>query len=360
MMQPLDIILLAISFSNPSKFAYRQSILSNAKQSLQIPTYDGSDQVVHPSIIDFRNEYNQETWSGYRYWMVLTPFPYNQEKYENPSLYASHDGFSWIIPPKITNPLDKVPESGKGFFSDPDMIYNPVTDQLWIYYRFTNLDIMEMKLIRINSDLTMEKPVTLMEKKSWSHDDNRYRSLSIWREAPDRWHLWGSGGEKKAPYSTNYFFSTDGQHWEEPQRVVNENGSDPFQALGLSNWHMSARPNPKERRVEFLVYTTIISPVRKNLFFEKNPIVYAECPMNFPTRFMTPICSPCLLPSKTGWDSGHLYRCSFQIVDNGTGYTYKVWYSAAGSDGQWHLGYTEGCIGTSYRKETMKSSVNPF
>ena len=46
--------------------------------------------------------------------------------------------------------------------------------------------------------------------------------------------------------------------------------------------------------------------------------------MDSPTLFRTPITSPVLLPSKSGWDNGHLYRCSFQIIDDGTGYLYTI------------------------------------
>jgi hypothetical protein len=336
--------------------AMQVPLLPNSKQALQIQTYDGSGQVVHPSVIDFVNEYGIDAWSGYRYWMVLTPYPQSQDQFENPSLYASYDGFTWVVPHTITNPLDTASGADKGFLSDPDMIYNPDTDQLWIYYRFVNSDVLKLKLIRVNSDLTLIKPVSVMEKSPWFQEHNRYRSFCMWRESAHRWHMWGGGGEEKAPYSTNYFFSNDGFCWGEPQRVVNDNGLDPFQESGLSNWHMSAKPNKKEKRVEFLVYSTVNSLIRMYLFFNKNPIVYAECSMDSPTLFRTPVASPVLLPSKSGWDSGRLYRCSFQIVDNGAGYLYTLWYSAQGTDGEWHIGFTEGIIGTSYSGKNSDKS----
>jgi len=36
--------------------AFQVPMLPNAKQPIKIPTYDGSGQVVHPSVIDFENE----------------------------------------------------------------------------------------------------------------------------------------------------------------------------------------------------------------------------------------------------------------------------------------------------------------
>jgi hypothetical protein len=331
----------------PSGIAFRFSVLTNARQPLQIPTYDGSGQVVHPSVIDFLHEYGMDAWAGYRYWMVLTPYPQSQDQYENPSLYASHDGITWVVPQNITNPLDQAAGGWeKGFLNDPEMIYNPDNDQIWVYYRFANADALKMLLIKINRDSTLTRPVTIMEQSPWNHKDNRTRSFCLWRESRDRWHMWGGGGEDKPPYNTYYFFSTDGISWGEPQRVLNANGSDPFQAMGLSNWHMSARPNKQEKRVEFLVYATLNNP---NFIKNKNPIVYAECPMDSPASFSTPLSSPVLLPSANGWDNRHIYRCSFQIVDDGTRYLYRIWYSALGSEGKWHIGYTEGHMTTVHK-----------
>lgn len=44
---------------------------------LDLPTYDGSGQLVHPDIVK---------WKG-SVWFVATPYPYGMEEYENPCLY---------------------------------------------------------------------------------------------------------------------------------------------------------------------------------------------------------------------------------------------------------------------------------
>jgi hypothetical protein len=347
----ISLIITSTLIASPLIFAFKNPILKNADQPLLIQTYDGSDQVVHPSIIDFQNEYGIDEWSGYRYWMVLTPYPFGQDQYENPSLYASHDGFKWDVPQNITNPLDKGRGGlDMGFLSDPEMIYNPDTNQIWVYYRFASTEILKMQLIQINPDLTMTKPVIVMDASPWSQNDNKYRSFCIWRESTNRWHMWGGGGVANDPYNTYYFFSTDGFHWGEPRLVLNQDGVNPFQALGLSNWHMSAKPNKKEGRIEFLVYSHDIRPLQMQPFSFNDPIVYAECSMNSPTLFKTPITSPVLLPSEKGWDNNQVYRCTFQIIDDKTRYLYKIWYSAEGKDGKWRLGYTDGYLPTSYSK----------
>ena len=79
--------------------------LLNASTFLNIPTTDNSEQACHPSIIDFRNEYNKSAWHGYRYWMAYTPYTNGSNSVENPSLIASNNGIDWVVPTGISNPL---------------------------------------------------------------------------------------------------------------------------------------------------------------------------------------------------------------------------------------------------------------
>ena len=59
------------------------SILKNAPQPELIPTYDGSNQSTHPSVLQF-----DTPWNGYRFWMAMTPYPFNYDGLEDPSVLA--------------------------------------------------------------------------------------------------------------------------------------------------------------------------------------------------------------------------------------------------------------------------------
>jgi hypothetical protein len=50
-------------------------LLQNASKPVSTPTYEGSGEAVHPSVIDFKTEYNLSEWNGFRYWMACTPYP---------------------------------------------------------------------------------------------------------------------------------------------------------------------------------------------------------------------------------------------------------------------------------------------
>lgn len=321
------------------------TILQNARKPLNIPTYDGSNQVVHPSVIDFLAEYGLPQWGGYRFWMVITPYPYGNDASENPSIYSSDDGINWFTPPNIKNPIDSAPGGWKkGFNNDPDMVYDPDHDEIWVYFRFASTNQLKVKLIKIKKDHSVSEPITVISQSPWTQSENTHRSLCIWRESSRKWHMWGGGGTKTPPYNVYYRFSEDGIHWGSPDRCVNKGGEDPFQALGYTNWHISCKPNSRENRIEFLSYSNSVSSKSKGI------LLYAECDMKSPTLIRTPIKYPLLYPSEKSWDNGNLYRCSFSISDTGSSYYYRIWYSAQSSKNIWKLGYTGGYLGTKYNE----------
>lgn len=104
---------------------------------LNLKTIDGTDQPYHPSVLYF-----PDGWNGYKYWMVETPYPINvkpyKDRWECPSIHASNDGYDWIIPQGLTNPIDGLSEEQikeKDFFSDPHLVYR--NGVLECFYRFS-------------------------------------------------------------------------------------------------------------------------------------------------------------------------------------------------------------------------------
>ncbi|HUD20969.1 MAG TPA: hypothetical protein VMQ44_02795 [Candidatus Saccharimonadales bacterium] len=92
-----------------------------------IPTYDGSNQPAHPSVV-----YIPGSLSGYTYWMAMTPLPNGTDNTkENPSIVASNDGNTWVVPAGLTNPV--VPYPGGGTYNhDPDLFWDGTL--LWLIY----------------------------------------------------------------------------------------------------------------------------------------------------------------------------------------------------------------------------------
>ena len=110
---------------------------------LTIPTYEYSgkapNNVTHPDVLDFTLVNGAGgtplgTWGGHRFWMAVTPNQEGNSQFENPCLVWSDDGKIWSAE-GIPNPLSVVEREPDGTHNcDNDVIYDPVSDELWVYY----------------------------------------------------------------------------------------------------------------------------------------------------------------------------------------------------------------------------------
>ena len=67
--------------------------------------------------------------------MACTPLAYGNFVFENPEIFASNDGISWVIPESGRNPIVPCPSGPWDYNSDPDLLF--VDKKLWLYYRET-------------------------------------------------------------------------------------------------------------------------------------------------------------------------------------------------------------------------------
>lgn len=104
----------------------------NAKIPLLIETYDGTNQPTHPKLISF-----PESWNGYKYWLVYTPYPDGQPATENPCIAVSNNLYYWTTPNGMTNPLVPSPQNAgmSNYNSDAHLVYRADTDTLECWYR---------------------------------------------------------------------------------------------------------------------------------------------------------------------------------------------------------------------------------
>ena len=98
---------------------------ANGSQPLNLHNYKANTQNVHPKVLYFPNEF-----SGHKYWMAYTPYPYSSDKFENPCIAYSDDGFVWTN--IAGNPIDD--SQGNGYFSDTHLVYNSGTLECWYRY----------------------------------------------------------------------------------------------------------------------------------------------------------------------------------------------------------------------------------
>jgi PST family polysaccharide transporter len=87
----------------------------NKTYTLTIPTYEKSGQAVHPDILyDVTN--NKPNFI-----LTFTPYPFSNDKYENPSILVSLDGLRFFEEFPRLNPLAPVPAFDHN--NDPDIFY---------------------------------------------------------------------------------------------------------------------------------------------------------------------------------------------------------------------------------------------
>src|SRR3954464_15849655 len=93
---------------------------------LSLETYDGSGQAVHPDPAETPGEWG----GGAGEQLFVTPYPNGDASKENPSLFTRTPIDRSLVPSAATNPIAR---PAAGYLSDPDQVYNPETNELWLY-----------------------------------------------------------------------------------------------------------------------------------------------------------------------------------------------------------------------------------
>lgn len=313
-------------------------MLINAPYYLNTPTYDGSGQAVHPSLIDFYSEFGILTWGGFRYWMAMTPYPNGDDAYENPSLLVSQDGIKWIVPPELQWPIDIKPgtknSNPANYNSDPELIFDCDENCLLLYWRESLVGISDL-IWRTRIDETI--PYLIMRKTLCIAVPFKSQFLlmspTVWRKSLTKWSIWTCNGDE-----IYYRSSLNGVHWEEPRRC-NLSFCN-FNQRGIKPWHLSAKPNYFTHKVEFLICGSFPEKQRPMYLW------YAEASFENLLDIQSPFHDFLLKPSQDplGWDNEMIYRSTFtrEMVKCYT--FYRVWYSARSKIGNWHIGFTNGFI----------------
>jgi len=295
--------------------------IENATAPQVTPTYDGSGQVVEPSI-----RVLPSGWNGYEYWLVVQPYPNSDDSKENPSILASNDGASWIVPPGLVNPIDLPTFApSAGHLDDGDLFYDAASNELWVYY--------------IWEDYNGHPVVSHVLRKS-SPDGSHWSSAVDLVHVPgveilsptietigNTYYMWsvngGTAGCNSTGTTVEYRTSGDGVNWSQPQAA---NISQP----GYVIWHIEAASVPSKQEIWMLLaaYPNGGQCGNTVLFFAKS-----ADGTNWKTF------DKAALDVGGNWDGGEIYRSAlFYESDQDL---LRIWYSARGNSG-WRMGYTEG------------------
>lgn len=121
------------------------------KAVLPLTTYDAGGETVHPSVVDCG-----AAWNGYRYWMANTPYPASNNAYENPSIWASNDGATWVVPAGLTNPIVAKPAGVGAYNADPDLLFD--NNKLYVIWNEFASTFKGVKISSSEDGITWSEP----------------------------------------------------------------------------------------------------------------------------------------------------------------------------------------------------------
>jgi len=288
----------------------------NPMLPITIPTYDGSNQTTHPDVLYFENG-----WNGSNYWMVHTPYPYSDEKIENPSIARSTDGVHWTDPVGLKNPIDEPTEQDlldKAHFSDGVLVMVGETMECW--YRYVNRKTDEELFFRRKSTDGVNWSDREIVYNRSNTGVNRMLSPTIIHE-DGKYRMWYVGTGLQVFYTE----SIDGKsNWTKEVEVPIDfiAGEESFRA-----WHIDV---VKEDGLYHLVATTHV-PTGDN---RKRRLFWAisHDGLSFENGKII------LKTSEKGFDNGSVYRCSLVVVDDG----YLLYYGSRNTQGMWKVGLVGG------------------
>lgn len=292
-------------------------VLAQAPAPLITPTYDGKGQATEPTVVYFPG-----SWQGHFYWMVLSPYPYGDARFENPSVLVSEDGQNWSVPSGLSNPV-WLPT--QGHLSDATLLYDDASNQLSIYFLNEILGPEHYFLLRTTS----------ADGSSWSLPEvllsgNNYSVSPTVTKVGSTFYMWtidSDSGCTSRSTMMNRRSSSDGATWSPPEPV---NISQP----GFAIWHLNVISVPSEGQFMSMIAAY---PVGSDCGHTKLFFANSNDGVNW-TTYPRPI-----MDVGSGWDSKEIYRSS--LVYDPERSLFRVWYSASDVKGEWNIGYTE----TSFR-----------
>lgn len=325
-----------------------ENISSNALAPQDFPavygtTQDDYNQHIHPKVLDMEIEKGAgQTWGGYRYWQVNTPFPYlppsfsNPDIYENPCIFASNDGNTWVTPSGVTNPL--FPNAGNnGYNSDTHIAFDPATDTMYMYWREYNANADEQYFCESRStdgwQTKTSKNILFTKSNVVADGANNYLSPVVFKDPYlNKWVSYAIRFLDQAAVNprrnvisreiadTATGFIGDYIDCEMPEWY--ETGTS-----GDSGWHFDIVPDTRVNNGNGRGYTCVVSiSTTGTASGLLKGMVLTSVDGNkwfAPRSFFLP---PNLVPPATNWDGDRIYRPSLVKTTLG----YDVWYSALG------------------------------
>lgn len=302
---------------DPAPYAMPTSAPWNAPSAAIIPTYDGSNEPTHPTVVDMVHETGRP-WHGYRYWMAHTPYPASNATLENPSIVVSNNGYHWHdTEVGISNPI--VPEpAGRGYNSDPDLAWNPDQNRMEMIWR-AMINGEEIKIRSSTDGITWSPEKVLIKAPSGG-----FLSPALVRLASGVWRMFAVTSAEPRQLVYRDAPSPDGP-WGEVSYPATTPGPD-ILGNGRMIWHLDVLPPDAAGVMRGAVVTYPGGAIHPMISHDNGDTwVYGTVPL--------------IQPLSGRWDSGIIYRPTMTYHENGT--HLRLWYPAHRPSPDTRIGFTE-------------------
>jgi hypothetical protein len=262
-------------------------------------------QTVHPDHVSM-----PATWAGAHQYLAITPYPGGSTSSENPSLFASTTDIDWTAPVGVQNPLTRPPAGA--YLSDPDAVFVPETNELWVYYRQVD-SFNTIRVIRSSDGVNFSSPVTVAQGPN-----HQIVSPSIVRRGPGDWLMWSvnaNDGCTASSTTVELRRSSNGLDWSSPEQVN-------LSQSGFFVWHIDVQWIPS--RSEFWAVYNV-----KDSRSCSTPALYLATSAD--GRIWKTYPSPILARGTTPLFTDIVYRSTFAYEPRTD--LIRLWYSGATFEG---------------------------
>ena len=281
---------------------------ASAPIPLTFATYEGSGEVVHPDMVVF-----PEQWNARKYWMALTPYPNSSTDTENPSLFAGAGADALDVPEGLANPLAR---TRIGYLSDPDLVFNPATNELWLYYR-------EVESVKKSHKADHVRLMRSGDGIHWSASRELFSakakyvvSPTIARTTEGDWRLWEvDAGAKGCSADVTRIMerrSTDGVAWGAPRETR-------FTQAGFMPWHLDVQWVPSRH-----AYFALVAAYKRGRDCGSTDLFLAT---SLDGVTWTTYSSPILEHGAVPQFASSVYRSTFAFDETGENIT--IWFSGS-------------------------------
>jgi hypothetical protein len=285
----------------------------NAPAPVNLRMYDGSSQAVHPDVL-----FAPSGFGGYQYWMAVTPYPYCNDRLENPSLRASHDGLHWVLPSGIPDPVVEAPLDADEHHADPDLVL--ANERLFMFYMTTNE----------HRRRTRFSVISTVDGYQWTGPeiihDNLFGVSPAVVERDGRWRMWYVNYDSDARAADSCLLLREGNS---PTNLGDSRACQ-LEIPGHVLWHLDVIESHRGFEGLLAAFPRGSTSSRCRLF-------HASSADGAAWTLTTP--RPIITASRLGWDDRVIYRSTFLKEPNGE---YRVWYTGGSWSRSWGIGYLHG------------------